>query len=650
MSHRVRKLIRELRSRSVFRTMVAYTVAAWVLLQVADVTFDRLPIPDNSMTVLIVLVTAGFPIAFILAWGYEITVRGIVRHEETAGGAPRLAFITYFSIVVLVTVLSGSLLFYASQNYWDPSRRSIAVLPFTNHSVEADTDYFSDGLTEEIQSLIVRLNEFRVVALSTSSQLKDTVMDVASIANRLGAEVVLTGSVRRFRNKVSVTARLINGSDGDELWSDQYDRELSDIYTIQEDIARHVARALHVVLPVAADQRLKNLGTRNIDAYDSYLRGIDYLRMPPDRVSLALAEELLREALAIDPDFASAHAAMCENHLASYRLSRDPVRFGNAEQACQRALELDEESATVRLALGGLYNASGKYENALHELEQALDDNANVADIYIGLAETNVALNRSAEAEKNLRLAIETDVSYWASFNAMGNFLFDQGRFVEAAEFYQMYINRADDDTSALNNLGAAYYLAGDFGQAASAWDRSLEIRPSRSAYSNTGSMYYYMGDFERAADRYAMAVNLAPNDYQLWGNLADAYSFSESKKPVASVAYKRAIELAEKLLSINVNDTDALSDSAYYYSRIDQRGKAIENDMRARELAPNNMYVHYNSALINAGIGKTDNALTALERAIELDYQIDLLPHDPVLASLREEERFVRLLSKSRP
>jgi TolB-like protein/Tfp pilus assembly protein PilF len=650
MSHRVRKLIRELRSRSVFRTMVAYTVAAWVLLQVADVTFDRLPIPDNSMTVLIVLVTAGFPIAFILAWGYEITVRGIVRHEETAGGAPRLAFITYFSIVVLVTVLSGSLLFYASQNYWDPSRRSIAVLPFTNHSVEADTDYFSDGLTEEIQSLIVRLNEFRVVALSTSSQLKDTVMDVASIANRLGAEVVLTGSVRRFRNKVSVTARLINGSDGDELWSDQYDRELSDIYTIQEDIARHVARALHVVLPIAADQRLKNLGTRNIDAYDSYLRGIDYLRMPPDRVSLALAEELLREALAIDPDFASAHAAMCENHLASYRLARDPVRFGNAEQACQRALELDEESATVRLALGGLYNASGKYENALHELEQALDDNANVADIYIGLAETNVALNRSAEAEKNLRLAIETDVSYWASFNAMGNFLFDQGRFVEAAEFYQMYINRADDDTSALNNLGAAYYLAGDFGQAASAWDRSLEIRPSRSAYSNTGSMYYYMGDFERAADRYAMAVNLAPNDYQLWGNLADAYSFSESKKSVASVAYKRAIELAEKLLSINVNDTDALSDSAYYYSRIDQRGKAIENDMRARELAPNNMYVHYNSALINAGIGKTDNALTALERAIELDYQIDLLPHDPVLASLREEERFVRLLSKSRP
>ena len=179
-------------------------------------------------------------------------------------------------IVVAATVVGGSLLYYLSQNYWEPSRRSIAVLPFVNNSGGEDTDYFSDGLTEEVQSLIVRLGEFRVVALSTSAQLKDTVMDIMSIANRLGAEVVLQGSVRRYQNQVSVTARLIDGGNGVELWSDNYDRELSDIYTIQEDIARHVARALHVVLPVAADRRLKNLGTRNVDAYDSYLRGIDF--------------------------------------------------------------------------------------------------------------------------------------------------------------------------------------------------------------------------------------------------------------------------------------------------------------------------------------------------------------------------------------
>lgn len=649
MQKRFRNLVQELRNRSVFRTMVAYSVGAWMLLQVADVTFDRLPIPENSMTVLIALVAAGFPIAFVLAWAYEITARGIVRHEKTAGGAPRLAFLPFVTIVVVLAVGGGSLLYYLSQNYWEPSRRSIAVLPFENHSTEEDTEYFSDGLTDEIQSLIVRLGEFRVVALSTSRQLKDSVMGVASIANRLGADVVLTGSVRRRQGEVSVTARLIDGDDGSELWSERFDRKLSDIYTIQEDIARHVARALHVVLPVSAKRRLKHLGTRNVAAYDSYLRGIDYLRMPSDATTLLLAEGLLKESLALDPEFANAHAAMCEKYLAAYELSRDPSRFGDAEQACQRALKLDDESPSVHLALGRLYNASGKYENARHEFKEIIDANANVADAYIGLATSLSRLGNKEAAEAKLRLAIEVDVSYWASFNAMGNFLFAQGRFTEAAEFYQMYLSRANNDASALNNLGAAYYLAGDFRKAAATWDKSLAVKPTRSAYSNTGSMYYYIGEFDLAADRYAMAVNLAPNDYQLWGNLADAYSYTASKKLAAGVAYKRAVELAEKLLVVNENNFEVLSDLAYFYSRIGKREDAIALDARARSLAPDDMYVFYNSALTHTGLGEVDSALTALERAVELDYQRELLPHDPALARLKNNERFIQLTKSSK-
>jgi len=646
MQHRIKKLLEELRSRSVFRALVAYTVAAWMLLQVADITFDRLPLPDNAMTILISLVIIGFPVAAVLAWGYEFTVGGIVRHEETAGGAPRMPFLPFVAIVVTVAVGTGGVLYYMSQNFWEPSRRSIAVLPFTNHSGKEDTDYFSDGLTEEIRSLIVRLGEFRVVALSTSSQLKDSVLDVVSIASRLGADVVLQGSVRRFQNQVTVTARLIDGDNGSELWSDNYDRDLSDIYTIQEDIGRHVARALHVVLPVSADRRLKNLGTRNVDSYDSYLRGTEYMRQPPDETSLLLAEGFLREALAIDPDFANAHAAMCKRHLAGYKMSRDAARFGSAEKACQQALKIDEESAEVHLALGDLYIASGKTENALHEFEEALESNTNLADAYIGLANTYISLNRDDEAEANFRKAIETDVSYWASFNAMGNFLYEQGRFLEAAEFYQMFVNRTDDDAQALNNLGAAYYLAGDFKKAAAAWDDSLDIRPTRSAYSNTGSMYYYTGDFDKAADRYAMAANLAPNDYRMWGNLADAYILTVDKKPAGTIAYKRAIALAEQRLAINTNDFEALSNVAFYYSRIGERDKAKDMIEKASSMAPDDMYVQYNKALIHARFGETDNALTALERAIELEYQRELLPLEPGFENLMDEDRFKRLAS----
>jgi TolB-like protein/Flp pilus assembly protein TadD len=647
MQQRVRDLFEELRSRSVIRALIAYAVVAWMLLQVADVTFDRLPIPENSMTVLIALVIVGFPVTAIFAWAYEITARGIVRHEETAGDGPRLAFVPFIAIVMGVTAGAGGLIYYLSQNFYEPPRRSIAVLPFTNTGDAEDTGYFSDGLTEEIQSLIVRLNEFRVVALSTTSQFKDTVMDAVSVAERVGAEAVLLGSVRRYQDKVSVTARLISGDDGGELWSETYDRELSDIYEIQEDIARHVARALHVVLPVSAERRLKRLGTANVEAYDAYLRGIDYLRKPKDETTLLLAEGMLREALAIDPDFADAHAAMCRKRLLSYELSQDAERFGDAEQVCRKALESDDKSARVRLVLGQLYFASGKYENAVHEFEAVLEDNDNLADAHIGLGRTMEALGRDVEAEASLRRAIEVDVSYWASFNAMGNFLFHQGRFSEAAEFFQMFVSRADDDAQALNNLGAAYYLAGDFRRAAKAWDDSLAIKPTRSAYSNTGTMYFYLGDYERAIERYINAANMAPNDYKMWGNLADAYFFQGNQKQVADVAYKRAIELAEKMLAINA-DGLVMSDVALYYSRIGDAAKAREIEARVDAQVEDAMYMHYNSALIHAQFGDTDAAIAALKRAVELNYQRELLSVDPAFEDFRSDERFRRLVSSN--
>jgi len=648
MKYRLQNFIQELRQRSVFRAMVAYAVVAWMLLQVADVTFDRLPIPDSAMTVLIVLVIAGFPVTLLLAWGYEITVQGVVRHEDTDGGAPKLATTQFTVLVAGVILTSIGLMYYLSQVHWEPSQRSIAVLPFSNTSNEPDTEYFSDGLTEEIQSLIVRLNEFRVVAISSTYQLKDTVLDVASIAERLGADVVLQGSVRRYQNQLSVTARLFDGEDGRELWSEKYDRELSDVFAIQEDISRQVARSLHVVLPVSAQQRLKRLGTKNVEAYDLYLRGLDYLRKPSAEETLSNALQRLRQATALDPQFGKAHAAICEVHLARYNTAHDVASFGDAERSCQSALEYDPDSSDVHIALGALYRTSGKYEVALHEFQTALDANPGSADAYIGLGKTQVALNRLVEAEENFRRGIEADVSYWASFSAMGVFLYSKSRFLEAAEFFQMYVSRVDDDAIALNNLGASYYLAGDFAHAAKAWDSSLAFKPTVHAYSNTGSMYFYLGEFEKAAERYAKAVELVPLDYRMWGNLGDSYFYTDLLKDTARVTYERAIAIGEQELEINPLEIDTMTDLAYYYTRVDQVEKSKDLNQKVLEAAPDNMYVHYNSALIHAQWGETDAALSALERAVELEYQTDLLSLDPGFRGLMAEERFRELVSQN--
>jgi tetratricopeptide (TPR) repeat protein len=159
--------------------------------------------------------------------------------------------------------------------------------------------------------------------------------------------------------------------------------------------------------------------------------------------------------------------------------------------------------------------------------------------------------------------------------------------------------------------------------------------------------MYFFLGEYDKAADRYALAANFAPNDYIVWSNLADAYYFGDTFAQVAGVTYKRALALVEQQLEVNPDDAEALSMAAHCNARLGNRDKALELDARAREKASDNMYVYYNSALVHAQFGMTDEALEALERAVALDYQVDLLPLDPAFVDLRAEERFKRLVDK---
>ncbi len=646
MSTRFSDLIEELRSRHVIRAIIAYCVVAWMLLQVADVTFDRLPIPEYSMTVLIVLVIIGLPITAILAWAYDITLRGIVRHEEAHGEVSKLAFLPFIVLLVGVTTVVGVGLYYLSLRYWEPEPSSIAVLPFVNMSESEDTEYFSDGLTEELRNLIVRLGEFRVVSLSSTYGLKDTTLDYRTIARRLDVDVILHGSVRRATDRARIAVRLIDGDDGTDILSESYDVKLEDVFGTQESIARKVASALDVVVSTSQESRLARLGTRNVEAYDLYLRGTDYLRKSADTTTLSKAESYIRQAMAIDPQFASAYAAMCESHLAHYELHRDSDRFVKAEQACHRALTRDSGSSDVRVALGRLYYSGGQYDDSLREFEQALAANARSAEANIGLGKTLLELNRVSEAEASLQRAIELDPSYWAGFKEMGNFLFASGRFSEAADYYGNFATRSEDNATAFNNLGAAYYLAGDFSEAARAWDQSLELRPTRSAYSNTGTMYFYLGDYATAVDRFARAASYAPRDHRLWGNLADAYYYTDGMRHVAEVIYREAIGFAEERARVNPADMETIAILCHFYARIGENDLARENCETALASAGDDMYVQYYTALAFAHMGDTARALGRIERAIELDYQRELLELDPGLVSLQADTKFKALIS----
>lgn len=637
-------LFAELRQRKVFRTLAAYAVFVWVVLQVGDVVLDRLPVPENTMTVLIVLASLGFPITLVLAWRFEFTAEGIYRHGRRGTSVPLVAFLPYALVCVMAAGVGAAFVWRAGLPTAEAGVPAVAVLPFKNLSAAPDSDYFADGLTEEVQSVLVQLKAFRVTASSSAAQYGDATLPPTEIGDRLGADLLLRGSVRRDGARVRVTATLVDAKTGLESWSQSYDRQLADVFAIQVDIARNVAHALSVVIPGAEAEILADWGTDDMAAYDAYLKGLQVLREPASEKSVTDAEDLLGQAIALDPDFARAYAALCEAHLARYEYFSGTASFEEAERACHRALTRDHESPQVRLALGRLYRNAGQYEDALREFDAAVATSPNLTQAYVGRGDVLALLDRKDEAEASYRRAMELDPSFWAGFSAMGTLLFEEGRYVQAAAYYQEFANRMVDSPKAYNNLGAAYYMTGDWERAADAWEHSLALKPTRSTYLNTGTMYFFLGRMDMAAERYTQALSLAPEDFRTWTNLGDAYHEMDGFEEEARAAYERGLELGEERLGVNPVDPEALSVTAHALARLGKRDAALRRIQEALLAAPDDLGVNYYAAVVYAQLGDRELAMRAVERAVESNYEPRILALDPGLALLHDDPRFRKL------
>jgi TolB-like protein/Flp pilus assembly protein TadD len=524
---------------------------------------------------------------------------------------------------------------------------SIAVLPFVNLSDDVGNEYFSDGLSEEILNSLTRLRELKVAARTSSFYFKNKDVDIPTIALHLGVRHVLEGSVRRQGQQVRVTAQLIRADTGFHTWSETYDREVKDVFGIQSDIARNVVKALELVLSSESGAQLDRRATASLGAYEYYLQARAYLRNPEDESTLTSAEALFEKALALDVDYAEAHAGLCDTHLVGYERNGSMELFEKAERACHRALTLDSSAGDVYTALGNLYRDSGQYHKAEQGFERAIALNASAVDAYNGLALTYQQQNRLDEAEGAFQRAIEIQPRFWRGHLAMGNFLFSAGRSAEAIEYFRRVTDLTPDNAVGYLNLGSAYYLVADFENAANAWRHSVDLLPSQTGYANIGLSYFFLGRFQEAIEMYQRSIELAPDDYEIWGDLGDACRFAEGQTELATSAYKRAIELAESALSVNPSDADATVLLAHYYANIDESERARQLVARALKLAPQNMYVRYDAAVTNVSLGEADQALAAIEQAVELGYPVELLSLDAGLAPLMETDRFRALLTR---
>lgn len=489
----------ELKRRNVIRIAIFYGAGAWLILQVADVLTGIIDAPDGSLRILAVVLALGFPFALILAWAFEITPEGIKREHEVDRGAAavqssrKLDMATIALLVLAIALLAWDNLSGVPGRRAEPAQApeapavagpralSIAVLPFVNMSADADNEYFSDGLSEEVLNVLARMQDFRVAGRTSSFAFKGQQQDLRAIGERLGVANILEGSVRKQGDKVRVTAQLIDASSGYHLWSDTYDRRLDDVFAIQDDIATEVVKALRQTLLAADEVIISQTAKGDVEAYNHYLRGQFHVRLRT-RSGLERALEEFQQAILVDPDYAPPHAgiamvyALLDNY--SYRSLGETGELAHA--ALERALALDPQSdeawAVRGLLLGQGPGALQRVAEARAALERAVEINPNNAFAHLWLSSTLFPDFEAARA--TLRRAYDLDplspvIIYRRAMDAAT--WQDDAAF---ERFHSELREVAPDWFITWQALGTAAQQSGRIAEAALAFERALELNP----------------------------------------------------------------------------------------------------------------------------------------------------------------------------
>ena len=383
----MRDFFAELKRRHIYRVGAAYAVVAWGVLQLVNNLAPALKLPDWALTLIVVLLAIGFPITLIFAWVHEL------KTDENAPSATNAA--NSKTDYVLVGVLSLLIVLIAYQQLGlqpGGSYRqtlslgsiSIAVLPFANVSADTAEDFFSDGITDEVASALAKVPDLHIVARSSAFEFKGQNKAARAVGEALGASHLIEGSVRRAGDRVRITAQLVRADSGLQLWSENFDRQLTDIFAIQEDIAKAIAAALRVPLGLAQGDTLVRSRTKDDATYEDYLRAKALVRA---RGYARLNEgiKLLEQVVAREPDYAPAWALLSLAygyvpffHPAYYSGASDPLRpiveatVPKAEAAARRSIEIDPKSPEGYLALAIIQGTHEKYLLAREPLARAL--------------------------------------------------------------------------------------------------------------------------------------------------------------------------------------------------------------------------------------------------------------------------------------
>ncbi len=579
----MKNLFDELKRRNVIRVAIAYAVVGWLLIQVIGTVSEPLGLPAWAETFFIVLIAVGFPLVLLFAWAFEMTPEGVKKTAEVSGDTTvttqtgqKINYLIGGALVLALGFIGWQNLSPNAGPVAPPiaatqaAEASIAVLPFVDMSPQSDQEYFSDGISEEILNVLAQIPELRVAARTSAFSFKGKTIDIPTIAKALGVAHVLEGSVRKSGARVRITAQLIEASSDRHLWSQTYDRDLEDVFKVQDEISAAIAAALRDTLGLAEQTAPASIKAPvNTEAYNAFLLGQHLIRL---RTKADIEASILQfeKAIALDPAYAPAHAYL---GLAWKLLQTGPTTYGTltleemlakAMPSVEQALALDPDLAIAHGVMGLVLYAKGQAEQAMAQYEQAIRLNPSLTNVRVWYSQALGNMGQENQAFEQLKIAYQLDpLSRLTSDNYAND----------------LRIRRHYDELeSVLNQLD--------------------QIEPALSA-AYRGLIFMNQHQAARGVIALFRGVDNAPKDLQLKVNAAfgllivglgeeaiKAWPYSNGGWPIIlfGTDYQRTLQMAQQNYQDDPNNLNTLKNLAWAYFNTGNQQQAQK--LAARHLA----------------------------------------------------------------
>ena len=650
----------EVKRRKVYRVAAAYMIAAGGAIQLASAAFPAWELPNWGLRLVIVLLLIGFPIALIFAWAYDITAQGVRATPTLAvpGSHRRRNIVMLVATGVVISAAAGFFLLpRVSAHKCD---KSIAVLPFENLSDEKENAYFADGIQDDVLTNLSKIGDLKVISRTSVMPYRGKASNVREIGKALGVGAILEGSVRRIGNRVRVNVQLINAENDEHMWAEDYDRDLTDVFAIQTDLAQQIVRELQAKLSPMEKARIERRPTENGEAYLAFMQGHEIFYRPDKfRSNTEKAEQLFEEATKLDPNFAGAFAALARVHEWSYRdFDPTPARKKKARVAAETAIRLQPDLPEAHLAMGFYYYYCERdYQGALKEFAIAKLSLPNSPEVYMAIGAIERRQGKWKESTANLeRAASLSPKDAWVLQNLADNYYANRN-FETAEKIFDRAIEAAPQS---LGPRAEKSKLAFDWKGDLSVMEKDLaQMQPGVDPDGQVTLARVYLLMLQRKFPDALALLRQLPQDVSHYDRPREffegvIYTFLNDKEKALS-AFKQARPTAEKALRESPDDASRHVTLGLILAGLGEKNAAIAEGKRAVELLPESqdafdgpkMAVHL--AQIYAWTGEKGQALQLLDRSLNTPNGVTVpsLRFDPIWDPLRSDPQFHALIDR---